>query len=234
MSITCQKVYKATIAPTLYWKFDEVGSVTRVDSVIASPLAVSAGTVPSVAGVRNNAANFPNTGGTLGDGSLIITKSFTSGFSLSFWFKLVTGAAITQDIGGFNFGNPAFKESIDMKFGAGIPSNFLVRFFSPDFTSTDLNITIPDTAFHLITITFNATNQQITAALDAGVPVTATLGTAWVSGTTMGHSIGSSGGLPLVFDWDEYAVFMNTVLTAAQRTFLFGGGTPPAYPFSLP
>lgn len=222
------------VGPSLYWKFDEVGSVTRVDSVIASPLAVFAGTVPSVAGVRNNAANFPPAGGFLGDGSLIIAKGFTSGFSLSFWFKIVTLPGITMPIGGLNFGNPGFQETVTFAFGPGFPSTFRVRFTSPNTFITDVTVSIPDANWHLITVTFDASNQQVGAALDTGVPTTAILASPWVSTTTTGHSIGNSGVPPLEFDIDEYGVFMNTVLTPAQRTFLFGGGTPPAYPFNLP
>ncbi len=235
MSVSCQKDVTIVVGtnPSLYWKFDEVGSVTRVDSVIASPLAVFAGTVPSVPGLLNNAANFPATGGFLGDGSLIIPKGFTSGLSLSFWVKIVTASIFTETVGGPNFGNPAFKQNIEFKFGAGVPSAFLMRYWSPDLTNTDLTVSIPDNNWHLITTTFNATNQQITGAIDMGVPVTATLGTPWVATTTMGHSFGTSG-FSLAFDWDEYGVFFNKVFTAADRTFLFGSGTPPAYPFTIP
>ena len=251
MSISCQQEITINVKglpnATAYWKYEEVGNVTRVDSILGLATEVLTGSVPNTAGVIGQAAFMANafpfpllmgdifnpSGGTAWSA---IPYNAISGASISVWLKY----------GGIsNVGNP-FNFTITFQdLGGQIQEGFLIRgdnaglnpTFSVDllkhFGAVDATIdlaNVPLGSFHNIVVTYNQATHIARAYLD-GVFIGQAAVATWIAAAAGSVVIEN----PRYFDTtvDELAIWTGTVLTDAQAAQAFNGGAglrPPNVP----
>lgn len=207
-----------------YWKLDEA-SGTRNDSVGSNHLTDN-NTVTSVAGKLNNAAEFTaanNESLTISDNADLSTGDID--FTITRWVKLADiTASHAVDQKGMN---DAYGEHMLMYAAGGIANfQWFIADLAANVISTD-PATISSGQWYFVATWYDSTANTLNIQVNNGAIASASYsgGNTSTPGTfKIGQGIGNW------FDGDvDEEGFWKAVLTPAQRTTLYGGGTPPAF-----
>lgn len=227
-----------------YYTLDEGSGATRVDVKGGNDLSDN-GTVGSVAGVLGNAASFTSTSYL----SAAYNSSFEGGIaggtgaSWSMWLRRSATPASSgsaQLYGASSSGKNLQIGILGAASGANVGKTSTTH---RDTNSSQPNLTgstnICDDAWHHVVVTYNASDLKHRVYLDGSLSATSTAGTAtnlFNLNATLYVGKGATAtvyavGNPTRALIDELANYDKT-LSSTEITCLFGGGTPPAYPFT--
>jgi hypothetical protein len=213
-----------------YWKLDEA-SGTRADSHGAFAL-VPTGTVGSTAGKLSNAANFTGAG-VLSVPTAAALQTGDLDFAVALWVRLASKAADQQFVGKTSTGSDEYAVGYDQV-------NDRFRFLIKDATLT-YQILRADNAgspalstWYFIAAWHDAALDTLNISVNAGLPNTLSV----TNGSPIagpepfiigGYSSTTSLATALI---DEVQFRKNYIFTTDDLTYYYGGGTPPAYPFT--
>ena len=220
-----------------YYKMDETTG-TRVDSKGGNDLAESGGATGfTAAGKLGNAASFVVARYLVSTYNVAFVAGLAgNGATWSFWaFRSSIPSNTLAIMGENNAGLKQFDFRIKLATGS---ANFIMR----DSTGAPVNV---DSGAHTgvwrhFVWTYTTSDKKgrlyVDGALEATTAGALTTNALWNAST--GFIVGKStgGGLDFAIDGgtaylDEFAVFDRTI-TTGEIGCLYGGGTPPAYPFT--
>ena len=214
-----------------YWKLDEA-SGTRADSSGNSNNLSATGTVSTVIGKVGNAIQSSITPTYLSGPSSTSLSFGDSDFEIAGWFKMPSNVDFTIPIFNKNDASgvlPGFEYGIIVSYDLG---NIFWWIVGDSSSNTTLEIAMPSAgAWHFIDVYHDSVNNKLGVAIDGG------------AFTLTDHTLGSySSTNPFVLGYersgrvsdmiaDELGIW-GRLLTAAERTSLYNGGSGTTYPFS--
>lgn len=216
-----------------YWKLDEESDgsvpVSRADSHGGNTLTDN-NTVASAAGVLGNAAVFVASDNTSLSMATLYDPELTD-FSVSFWINRTSSAGYILSTGATDNGEDGFSVYVDtlgrltVYFNDSVQSSRLTRILSA-------TLALPLGVWKHVVITFDR-DGNATAWVNGIEALSGDISThAGSLGVTRGNlGRGASDSQDLIGLLDEIVIF-NAVLTPDEIATLYGGGTPPAYPWS--
>lgn len=236
-TITCQKQFTLTVtAPSAiaaYWTLDEVGNVTRVDSVAGIQLLAMLFNGLGAPALIGNGVEFDTTSTgfqTFAPSELAYTAP--NSWSAWGWFKInATGP-------NGSFGGPMAL------FGIGT-GGFITIFAGSSFNPQPLTIyrTLADSVdlpctlgtWHFFHLCYNGALQQYGYSIDNAAityfPTVIALTNAATGGVTLDNNfLGPTGDVL----YDEIGIITTAMLTPAQQTYLYNAGSGRTWPIVLP
>lgn len=229
MSVSCQRAYKLVVTgipvPSAYWKYDEVGSVNRVDAVGGLIQTVFSGSVPSTTGIISNGANFP-ANAQINELFLGFPSGLNmtgTGFSFTFWMKPISfGVGLDFEIGVGGSSSVEFTLSGAAMTMVAQPDN------NPNISLGVGNLVMG--AWHFFTCVYNAAADTVTCTVNRGTPFVINLLAPFDPFTNASNTSNNFGVGQYVLD--EMGIWMNTVLAPAVLDSLYNGGSASRPPFS--
>jgi hypothetical protein len=222
-----------------YWKMDEAGDGTQVryDQMEVNNFVPSIyGPVPAVAGKIGSGAASGSGGGGFMTARGNASQNFAGSFSISGWMKIVnlssgSGFAVLLSKGGTTLDRSydIYWRNDLLRWEFGVTSNG-----STGATAIVSHTPTVNTWYHVVAV-FNSSTNQIFLTINNGAVGSVTqpfTGPVFGNIATGLSTMLMYNGTALRSDCivDEIGLW-NRALTGAEITALYGGGSPPAYPF---
>lgn len=217
-----------------YWKLDEEsdgsGAVTRNDSVGANHLT-DTNTTPSATGLISRAASF--TAAQADQLSRADNASLSAGAGVSFEFAVW----VRQSVAAYAIAFSKYSEYFLELYASG-QVNFQGRNLAN--TASVVATLIPGThaagAWHVFFCGYDADTDKVFVKMDNGTLTysASTLGGGVLDGAATFRLNGRAGADFMTGMLDEVGFWKGRILTPAERTTLFNGGSGITHPFDLP